>query len=253
MLRWRLDGPAVLAFKTRDYPPSPVPKDSAWRPHWEDLPMMERNAQEDLKAHLIATNEEYRRLSGEHIEFAKKLDALESLPHLTEEEQLEETSFEKIKTAFERSDGSDRGSESSSTRRLEFGCAQSHSYRMPGWLPPTGLFSFVAMNPDPEPVRIPITDVFDLHTVPPRDVQGGRGGISDRGPHRGFSRHPHHSRPWHRRTARDCTGGTAANAVRRILLRCTRGGGRLGRHNRHPFVDLAALFGTHGQYPTGNP
>jgi DNA-nicking Smr family endonuclease len=24
---------------------------------------------------------------------------------------------------------------------------------------------------DPEPVRIPITDVFDLHTVPPRDVK----------------------------------------------------------------------------------
>jgi dsDNA-specific endonuclease/ATPase MutS2 len=27
------------------------------------------------------------------------------------------------------------------------------------------------MEPDDEPVRIPITDVFDLHTVPPRDVQ----------------------------------------------------------------------------------
>ena len=25
---------------------------------------------------------------------------------------------------------------------------------------------------DEEPVRIPITDVFDLHTVPPRDVKG---------------------------------------------------------------------------------
>ena len=24
---------------------------------------------------------------------------------------------------------------------------------------------------EPEPIRIPITDVFDLHTVPPRDVQ----------------------------------------------------------------------------------
>jgi dsDNA-specific endonuclease/ATPase MutS2 len=24
---------------------------------------------------------------------------------------------------------------------------------------------------DSEPIRIPITDVFDLHTVPPRDVQ----------------------------------------------------------------------------------
>ena len=25
---------------------------------------------------------------------------------------------------------------------------------------------------DDEPIRIPITDVFDLHTVPPRDVKG---------------------------------------------------------------------------------
>ena len=24
---------------------------------------------------------------------------------------------------------------------------------------------------DPEPVRIPITDIFDLHSVPPRDVE----------------------------------------------------------------------------------
>jgi uncharacterized protein YdcH (DUF465 family) len=59
--------------------------------------MMERNAQEDLKAHLIATNEEYRRLSGQHSELARKLDTLESLPHLTEEEQLEETRLKKLK------------------------------------------------------------------------------------------------------------------------------------------------------------
>ena len=59
--------------------------------------MMERNAQEDLKAHLIATNEEYRRLSGLHSEFARKLDALESLHHLTDEEQLEETRLKKLK------------------------------------------------------------------------------------------------------------------------------------------------------------
>jgi uncharacterized protein len=59
--------------------------------------MMERNAQEDVKAHLIATNEEYQRLSGQHSEFARKLDALESLPHLTEEEQIEETRLKKMK------------------------------------------------------------------------------------------------------------------------------------------------------------
>ena len=27
------------------------------------------------------------------------------------------------------------------------------------------------MDPEPEPVRIPITDVFDLHSVPPREVR----------------------------------------------------------------------------------
>jgi len=27
------------------------------------------------------------------------------------------------------------------------------------------------MEPEPDPVRIPITDVFDLHSVPPRDVK----------------------------------------------------------------------------------
>jgi dsDNA-specific endonuclease/ATPase MutS2 len=26
-------------------------------------------------------------------------------------------------------------------------------------------------NPFPEPVRVPITDVFDLHTIPPKDVK----------------------------------------------------------------------------------
>jgi dsDNA-specific endonuclease/ATPase MutS2 len=25
--------------------------------------------------------------------------------------------------------------------------------------------------PEPEPIRIPVTDVFDLHSVPPRDVK----------------------------------------------------------------------------------
>ncbi len=29
----------------------------------------------------------------------------------------------------------------------------------------------VMSDPEDEPVRIPITDVFDLHTVPPRDVE----------------------------------------------------------------------------------
>jgi dsDNA-specific endonuclease/ATPase MutS2 len=31
--------------------------------------------------------------------------------------------------------------------------------------------SFDPFNPFPEPVRIPITDIFDLHTIQPRDVK----------------------------------------------------------------------------------
>ena len=58
---------------------------------------MERNAQEELKAHLMDTNEEFRRLASEHSDYASKLDALLALPHLTYEEQLEETRLKKLK------------------------------------------------------------------------------------------------------------------------------------------------------------
>lgn len=58
---------------------------------------MERNAQEELKAHLMATNTEYQSLASQHCQYAKQLDALESLPHLTDHEQLEETRLKKLK------------------------------------------------------------------------------------------------------------------------------------------------------------
>ena len=60
---------------------------------------MERIAQqeEELKAHLMATSEEFRALATQHTEFAHKLDELEALPHLTDQEQLEETRLKKIK------------------------------------------------------------------------------------------------------------------------------------------------------------
>ena len=39
---------------------------------------MERMAQEEMKAHLMATNEEFRQLAQQHSEYARKLDALEA-------------------------------------------------------------------------------------------------------------------------------------------------------------------------------
>jgi uncharacterized protein len=73
------------------------PIDSAWQPHWEELPMMERNAQEELKAHLMATSEEFRQLASQHSEYARQLDSLETLPHLTYDQELEETRLKKLK------------------------------------------------------------------------------------------------------------------------------------------------------------
>ena len=58
---------------------------------------MERIAQEELKAHLMATNEEFRQLVHQHTEYAHKLVELEALPHLTDQEQLEEHRLKKIK------------------------------------------------------------------------------------------------------------------------------------------------------------
>ena len=45
----------------------------------------------------MLTNEEFRRLASEHSELAKQLDTLESLPHLTYDEQVEETRLKKMK------------------------------------------------------------------------------------------------------------------------------------------------------------
>ena len=58
---------------------------------------METNAKEELKAHLMETSEEFRRLAGQHSDFARKLDALAALPHLTPDQEFEETRLKKLK------------------------------------------------------------------------------------------------------------------------------------------------------------
>ncbi len=63
----------------------------------EDLPKMERNELDELKAHLMDTTEEFRRLAVQHSDLKTKLDALRALPHLTYEEQMEETRLKKLK------------------------------------------------------------------------------------------------------------------------------------------------------------
>jgi uncharacterized protein YdcH (DUF465 family) len=58
---------------------------------------MENHIQEEIKAHLMATSEQFRSLVAQHGELHKQLEHLESKGHLSEEEQLEEIRLKKQK------------------------------------------------------------------------------------------------------------------------------------------------------------
>jgi len=53
--------------------------------------------QDELKAHLMETNEEFRRLAAQHSEYKRKLEDLASRHYLTAEEQIEEVRIKKLK------------------------------------------------------------------------------------------------------------------------------------------------------------
>ena len=55
------------------------------------------DSQEESRAHLMATDEEYRRIAAEHSNYARRLDELEALPHLSVEEEMEEHRLKKMK------------------------------------------------------------------------------------------------------------------------------------------------------------
>jgi uncharacterized protein YdcH (DUF465 family) len=58
---------------------------------------MENVAQEELKAHLIETDEHFRELARKHHEYDHRLEELEAKHPLTGDEQLEEVRLKKLK------------------------------------------------------------------------------------------------------------------------------------------------------------
>ena len=55
------------------------------------------NTQEELKSHLMKTDEEFRRLADEHHRYHVQLEALEAKSRLTPEEEVEEHRLKKVK------------------------------------------------------------------------------------------------------------------------------------------------------------
>jgi uncharacterized protein len=60
-------------------------------------PLMENQIQDEIKAHLMATSDEFRTLAAEHSQLHKQLEALEAKSHLSEQEQVEEVRIKKQK------------------------------------------------------------------------------------------------------------------------------------------------------------
>ncbi len=58
---------------------------------------MEINPQDEIKAHLMATSEEFRSLAAQHAQYHERLEQLEAKHHLTEAEQVEEVRLKKQK------------------------------------------------------------------------------------------------------------------------------------------------------------
>ena len=58
---------------------------------------MERNAQEEIKAHLMQTNETFRNLMNQHHEYDVLVSRLESKPALSADEEIEEHRLKKLK------------------------------------------------------------------------------------------------------------------------------------------------------------
>jgi uncharacterized protein YdcH (DUF465 family) len=52
---------------------------------------------EELKAHLMEADEEFRRLATQHCEYKKRLETFSARPYLTPEEQVEEIRIKKQK------------------------------------------------------------------------------------------------------------------------------------------------------------
>jgi len=58
---------------------------------------MEKLTLEEVKAYLMESNEEFRAMAEKHAEYKRLIEEIESKPHLTAQDELEEHRLKKLK------------------------------------------------------------------------------------------------------------------------------------------------------------
>jgi len=58
---------------------------------------MDKIAQEELKAYLMQSNEEFRALAEKHSQYEQQISEIEAKSHLTPEDEIEEHKLKKLK------------------------------------------------------------------------------------------------------------------------------------------------------------
>jgi uncharacterized protein YdcH (DUF465 family) len=71
--------------------------DSAWLPNTGEPLMENRTQEEELKAHLLSTDQHFRSLCEQHAQLKHQIKEIESKPHVTEADELEEQRLKKLK------------------------------------------------------------------------------------------------------------------------------------------------------------
>ena len=101
------------------------------------------NTQEELKAHLMQSDEEFRQLAEQHAQYHEQLEALEAKSHLTPEEEVEEHRLKKVKLQLKDQMNANHQPSSGAARRLTLGALSSSTKTRSG-IPGSG---FSLMQP----------------------------------------------------------------------------------------------------------
>src|SRR5579862_6706785 len=98
MILSHMRGPSVTAARNANfihYPPSRSILHTRRGNLTKETETLMENTQEELKSHLMQTDDEYRRLAEQHSQYHRQLEALEAKAHLSSEEEVEEHRLKK--------------------------------------------------------------------------------------------------------------------------------------------------------------